>query len=79
MGIPKGGTLPSVEEMGVLDDTRAACYFNLFHPVDPVAIASDSTHSHYEEETGFGIMLVDAKNAFNKLSQYVMLWHCHHA
>jgi len=33
----------------------------------------------YKEGTGFGTMLVDANNSFNKLSRYVMLWHCRHA
>ena len=72
-------TVPSEEEMGVLDNTRTVREVNLWRPVDPVAIVPDSTRLHYEEETGFGTMLVDMKNAFNELSRYVMLWHCCHA
>jgi len=65
--------------MEVLEDTPTARDFNLYHPANPVAIASDITLLRYEEETGFGTMLVDANNSFNKLSRYVMLWHCRHA
>ena len=78
-GMVEGATVPSEEEMGVLDNTCAARKVNLWRPVDLVAIASDSTRSCYEEETGFGTMLVDAKNTSNELSCYVMLWHYRHA
>ena len=72
------GWVPSVEEMGILDDTRAVHKVGEYRPADPVAIASDSTCSREKEKTGFGTMFVDAKNAFNKPSRYVMLWHCCH-
>ena len=75
----EGATVPSEEEMGALDETRAAREVILCCPVDPVVIASDSTRLCYEEETGFGTILADAKNAFNELSRYVMLWYCCHA
>ena len=78
-GIPDGATIPSVKDMEVLDSNRAVCDIDLYRPADPVAIASNSTHSRYEEATGFGTMLVDARSAFNELSWYVMLWHCRHA
>ena len=79
IGMAEGATVPSEEEMRVLDDTHAARKVNLWRPADPVATAYDSTRSHYEEETDFGTMLVNAKNAINDLSRYVMLWHYHHA
>ena len=62
----EGATVPGEEEIGVLDETHAAREVNLWHPVDSVAIASDSTRLHYEEETGFDTMLVDVKNAFKR-------------
>ncbi len=40
--------------------------------IDPGA-AEDNNHSHYEEGTGFGSALFDARNGFNKLNRYLML------
>ncbi len=42
--------------------------------VDPGA-AEDDRHSSYEAETGFGSALFDARNDFNELNHYLMLWN----
>ena len=34
--------------------------------------------SRYVDNTGFGTMLVDARNAFNEINRYPMLWAVHH-
>jgi hypothetical protein len=44
---------------------------------DPRA-AEDDSHSRYEEGTGFGSALFDARNGFNKLNRYLMLWNVAH-
>jgi len=45
--------------------------------VDPGA-AEDDHHSRYEAGTGFGSALFDARNGFNELSHYLMLWNVAH-
>ncbi|KAL7530292.1 hypothetical protein ACHAXR_003410 [Thalassiosira sp. AJA248-18] len=40
--------------------------------------AVDSTNDCYEPNTGHGATLVDAKNAFNKINRYLMLWGTYH-
>ena len=45
--------------------------------VDPGA-AEDDCHSCYEAGTGFGTALFDARNGFNKLNRYLMLWNVAH-
>jgi len=40
---------------------------------DPGA-AEDATFSRYEPETGFGTALFDARNGFNEINRYLMLW-----
>jgi hypothetical protein len=45
--------------------------------VDPCAAEYDC-HSRYEAETGFGSALFDARNGFNELNHYLMLWNVAH-
>jgi hypothetical protein len=45
--------------------------------VDPGA-AEDDRQSRYEAETGFGSALFDARNGFNELNCYLMLWNVAH-
>ncbi len=45
--------------------------------VDPGAAEYDR-HSRYEAETGFGSALFDARNGFNELNRYLMLWNVAH-
>ncbi|KAL7531966.1 hypothetical protein ACHAXR_006015, partial [Thalassiosira sp. AJA248-18] len=40
--------------------------------------AADVANDRYEPNTGHGATLVDAKNAFNELNRYLMLWNTHH-
>ncbi len=44
---------------------------------DPRA-AEDATFSRYEPETGFGTALFDARNGFNEVNRYLMLWNVAH-
>ena len=44
---------------------------------DPGA-AEDATFSRYEPETGFGTALFDARNGFNEINRYLMLWNVAH-
>ena len=44
---------------------------------DPGA-AEDDRYSRYTPETGFGSALFDARNAFNELNRYLMLWNVAH-
>jgi hypothetical protein len=45
--------------------------------VDPGA-SEDDSYSRYEEGTGFGSALFDARNGFNELNRYLMLWNVAH-
>jgi hypothetical protein len=45
--------------------------------IDPGA-AEDDSHSRYKEGTGFGSALFDARNCFNELNHYLMLWNVAH-
>jgi hypothetical protein len=45
--------------------------------VDPGADA-DVSHSRYEEGTGLCSALFKARNGFNKLNRYLMLWNVAH-
>ena len=40
--------------------------------------AEDDRHSRYEAGTGFGSALFDARNGFNELNRYLMLWNVAH-
>ena len=57
---------------------RHVCTEGLLDPnVDPGA-AEDDCHSHYDAGTGFGSALFDARNGFNELRCYLMLWNVAH-
>ncbi len=45
--------------------------------MDPSAAEYDR-HSPYKAETGFGSALFDARNGFNELNRYLMLWNVAH-
>ncbi len=40
--------------------------------------AADVSRSRYMPDSGFGTTLFDAKNVFNKVNQYLMLWVAAH-
>ncbi len=41
-------------------------------------LAKDDSHSRYKEGTWFGSALFDARNGFNELNRYLMLWNVAH-
>jgi hypothetical protein len=45
--------------------------------IDPGA-AEDASFSHYKPRAGSGSALIDARNVFNKLNRYPMLWNMAH-
>ncbi len=45
--------------------------------IDPGA-AEDASFSHYEPGTGFGSSHINARNGFNELNRYLMLWNVAH-
>ncbi len=45
--------------------------------VDP-GVAEYDCHSRYKAETGFGSALFGARNGFNELNSYLMLWNVAH-
>ena len=45
--------------------------------IDPGA-AEDDSNTRYEEGAGFGSALFDARNGFNELNRYLMLWNVAH-
>ena len=59
-------TLRHVRAEGLLDPN-----------VDPGA-AEDDRHSRFEAGTGFGSALFYARNGFNDLNRYLMLWNVAH-
>jgi hypothetical protein len=47
-------------------------------PFPESPILPETENSAHVPEKGFGMLLVDARNAFNKLNRYVMLWELYH-
>ncbi|KAL3826408.1 hypothetical protein ACHAXA_008616 [Cyclostephanos tholiformis] len=45
---------------------------------DPNVAAEDATFTRYKPGTGFGSELFDARNGFNELNRYLMLWNVAH-
>jgi hypothetical protein len=50
----------------------------LANPAVDTGVAKDIRHSCYKEGVGFGSALFDARNGFNKLTHYLMLWNVAH-
>ena len=57
---------------------RGICAEGMINPVVDPGTAKDDHHSHYEAGTGFGSALFGAKNGFNELNCYLMLWNVAH-
>jgi hypothetical protein len=68
------------EEAGsVAQRLSSSMPFNPNAAIDPDrGAAPDQTHSRYEPNIGFGCALFDAKNGFNMLNRYLMLWTVQH-
>ena len=47
-------------------------------PLVNAGVDEDDTYSGYEEGTGYGAALFDAKNAFCELNRHLMLWNVAH-
>ena len=45
--------------------------------VDP-CLSEDTPWSAFTPETGFGACLIDADNAFQRITRYLMLWNVFH-
>jgi hypothetical protein len=50
----------------------------MLDPLEDPGAAEETSNSRYEEGTGFGSALFDARNGFNKLNCYLMLWNMAH-
>ncbi|KAL7524034.1 hypothetical protein ACHAXR_000412, partial [Thalassiosira sp. AJA248-18] len=64
------------ETLPATQDLNPSAMANNPH-VDPGA-AEDDSRSRYEAGTGYGAALFDAKNGFNELNRYLMLWNVAH-
>jgi hypothetical protein len=58
------------------------CADGMLNPLEDPGGAENTSNSRYEEGTGFGSALFDARHGFNKLNRYLMLlnlahlWNC---
>ena len=58
---------------------RRVCADGLLDPNVDLGVAKDDRHSRYKARTGFGSALIFyARNGFNKLNRYLMLWNVAH-
>ncbi|KAL7526948.1 hypothetical protein ACHAXR_001723, partial [Thalassiosira sp. AJA248-18] len=81
-GVGDNATVPSAKEMEEImaEDAKCRASFHSNPTPDPIAEAEESrsAHSRYEAATGYGTLLINAKNAFNELNHYGMLWQTRH-
>ncbi len=57
---------------------QGTCAKGTLNPLVDLGAAGDDSRLHYVDGTGFGSTLFDARNGFNKLNQYLMLWNVAH-
>ena len=75
------GVVEEKEEDGdpqVTATSRRVRAEGLLDPNVDLGVAEDDCHSRYKGGTGFGSALFDARNGFNELNRYLMLWNVAH-
>jgi hypothetical protein len=57
---------------------QCICADGMLNLLEDPGAAEDTSNSRYEEGTGFSSALFDARNGFNELNRYLMLWNVAH-